>query len=142
MESYPVTILGKDYIFLPAVCSRADVGFQREGLFLGVTLSIEGEGWGTCAPGITLDTYDSIFSRRVGTAYGCEFIMQVLTALGVDNFRDVSRRPVDVLYDGKHPLGQTMKGFRCRKMYGGSGEWLVWSEIIDPSTRNKVQSDS
>lgn len=132
-DEYPVTINGKSYIFLPAVCVTADVCLQRE-CFLGVNLAIEGEGWGTGGPGISLDTYDRDLDRRVGTAYGCEFIRLVLTAFGVQSFREVTRRPVDVLYSKAGTCGNAMIGFRCRKMHGGSGEWMVFSEVIDPAT--------
>lgn len=137
-DSVKVEVNGKTYYYIPAVCVSADVEFQRE-CFLGVSMMIEGDGWGTAGPGFALCSPGK--PDRIGTAYGCQFIMDVLRALGVNGYSDVKRRPIDVLYDTPSALGTTWKGFRCRKMHGGSGKWVVFKDVIDPTTGKSPTSD-
>ena len=39
--------------------------------------------------GIVLDSYDKAKGMRVGTAYGCEMIRRILTALNVNDFSEM-----------------------------------------------------
>lgn len=133
-DGVKVDINGATFYFVPAVCKNATVSLERDGCFLGVSMNIEGDGWGTGGPGICLDTYDKELGRRVGTAYGAEFIRNVLERMGVDSYRDINNRPVDILYATPNPWGETWKGFRCRKMHGGDGKWMVFADVIDPTT--------
>lgn len=126
---------GEDFYYVPAVCKSATVGMQRE-CFLVVDMSIEGDGWGTGGPGICLDTYDDSKKKRIGTAYGCEFIRNVLEAMGVDSYDAIVNRPIDVIYSEPNAWGLAMKGFRCRKMHGGSGKWMVFANVLDPEAKS------
>lgn len=128
-----INLNGKPYIWCPGICVVADVGFARD-VILTVDLSFEGDGWGVGCTGMCLSQYDKTFDRQVGTSWGCEFIMQVLSAFGVEKFRDVKKRPVDILFNGNSMWVGTVAGFRCRKFNGGSGEWMVFQDVRDPVT--------
>jgi hypothetical protein len=49
---------------------------------LTVNLSFKGESWGQGMPAMGLDEYDKEQERRVGTAFGCEYIGQIVDRLG------------------------------------------------------------
>lgn len=51
--------------------------------------------------GIILDTFDSERKERVGTAYGCEMIRQLLLFFDVNNLNDCAGQMVYVTGEGK-----------------------------------------
>ena len=53
------------------------------------------------AGGYALDEYDEAAERRVGTAYGCEFIVRLMRACGVDEWSKVKGRTVYAVRDGE-----------------------------------------
>jgi len=59
------------------------------------------EGCSQGIGGIALDTYDRDKKERVGTAYGCEMIRRILTALNVDDFSDMKGKQIWVYGDGE-----------------------------------------
>ena len=51
--------------------------------------------------GITLDTYNEEKKRRIGTAYGCEFIRQLLLCLDVNDFSEMKGKVIWVFGHGE-----------------------------------------
>lgn len=58
------------------------LGDEGHGIF-SASVCLEGDGWGVWFGGYALDTFDKPQNRRVGTAFGMEFISGVLRAVGV-----------------------------------------------------------
>jgi hypothetical protein len=74
------------------------LGVEDHGIFtafLNVTYGGAGQGVG----GYCLDRYDKEAKKRVGTAYGCEFIARLIRACGVDSWEKVKGRTIFVLHE-------------------------------------------
>lgn len=59
------------------------------------------EGGGQGIGGIVLDTWDEEKQCRVGTAYGCEVIRQLLKCLDVNDFSEMKGKIIYVLGEGE-----------------------------------------
>ncbi|WP_443698963.1 hypothetical protein [Pseudomonas sp.] len=68
------------------------------------------EGCSQGVGGIALDSYDKSKEHRVGTAYGCEMIRQVLNVFNVNDFSEMNGKLIYVLGDGEG-LGFNPCGF-------------------------------
>lgn len=69
------------------------LGIEDHGLFtfqLDINFGGTGQGFGTYC----LDTYDPIKKERVGTAFGCTAILQLLRAVGVQEWKDLVGKAV------------------------------------------------
>lgn len=72
------------------------LGVEDHGIFtVSIMFTFGGSGQGT--PGHSLDTYDPQLKRRVGTAAGCDYIMRVISAFGVDSWEKIKGRTILVL---------------------------------------------
>jgi hypothetical protein len=68
-----------------AKIERTTLGYEDHGIctvFLHLSFGSSGQGAG----GYALDEYDPSVKRRIGTAYGMEFIIRTLRACGVDEW--------------------------------------------------------
>lgn len=81
--------------------------------------------WG----GLTLDNWDEGLKRRIGTAYGCEMIRQLLLFFGVNNLNEAKGQVVYVVGEGTglsfKPTG--LKHLRVLK--GERPEYICFNEI-------------
>lgn len=75
------------------------LGYERHGI-LSIYITIEGDGWGCAFGGYALDTYDDALKRRVGTAFGCQFLIEVLRVVGVDSWETLTGQYVRVETEG------------------------------------------
>ena len=79
--------------------------------------------------GIALDQWDEAKQRRVGTAYGCEMIRQLLLFFNVNNLEEVKNQVVYVLGEGEG-LSFKPKGFRHLKcLRNGRPEEVLFDKI-------------
>lgn len=87
--------------------------------------------------GITLDDYDKTLERRIGTAYGCEMIRQLLLFFGVNNLNEAKGQVVYVEGEGE---GFSFKptGFKhLRVLKGDRPEYICFNEIYKQFGENK-----
>ena len=76
--------------------------------------------------GITLDEYDNETKERVGTAYGCEVIRQLLLCMNVNDFSEMKGRNIFVLGEGEG-LGFKPKGIQALRADGGKS--VIFDDI-------------
>ena len=74
---------------------------DRKILILDVWVELEDKGQFSCF-NMVLDTYDKVKQKRVGTAYGCEMIIQCLDFFGVDDLSQVKNHKCYILTDKEH----------------------------------------
>lgn len=77
-----------------AVIDQVSLGTEDSGIFTCL-LYIRGDGI-TGFGGYALDSYDQKLERRRGTAYGLEFIMQILRTLEVGNWEKLPGTPIRI----------------------------------------------
>lgn len=82
--------------------------------------------------GIALDRYDTAIKKRVGTAYGCEVIRQILVSMDVDDLSDLKNRHVWVHGEG---AGLSFKplGISPLIVDNPNSKPIIFSDIIFPS---------
>lgn len=76
----------------------------------------------------SLDTYDTVKEERVGTAYGCELIRQLLLVLNVDDFSQMKGKDIWVLTEGTG-LATDPVGIQALRADGGKS--LVFSDVFE-----------
>lgn len=72
------------------------LGYEDHGI-LSTMLFVNYGGSSQGVGGYALDSYDKEAKRRIGTAYGCEFIIRTMKACGVDSWEKVKGRTIYVL---------------------------------------------
>lgn len=86
------------------------------------------EGMSQDIGGYALDTYDKVNDTRVGTAYGCELIRQLLTVLDVDDFSQMRGKTIWVLTQGEG-LATMVTGIQALKADGG--KQIIFNDIFN-----------
>lgn len=81
---------------------------ERQSLNFWIFVDYE-EGCSQGIGGICLDNYDQLSKQRIGTAYGCEMIRQLLLTLNVNDFSEMKGKHIWVYGEGSNfnfkPLG-------------------------------------
>ncbi|MNQ44695.1 hypothetical protein D3C85_584590 [compost metagenome] len=88
------------------------------------------EGCSQGVGGLVLDDYDKELESRIGTAYGCEMIRQLLLFFGVNNLPEAKGQLVYVVGEGE---GLSFKpcGFEHLKVEkNGRQAGLLFSDIL------------
>lgn len=85
--------------------------------------------------GIALDQWDEEKSRRVGTAYGCEVIRQLLLTLDVNDFSEMGGKVVWVFGDGDG-FGFKPKGIAPLSVDGLDVEPLIFDDVFNEFVNN------
>lgn len=112
-----------------AKVSKATLDIQERGILnFWVYVDYE-EGLSQGVGGICLDDYDPVLKTRVGTAYGCEMIRQLLLIFGVNDFSEMKDKMVWVLGEGDG-FSFTPKGFESLKV-NGKQRRLLFSEVFE-----------
>jgi hypothetical protein len=82
--------------------------------------------------GYALDTYDEKIKDRVGTAYGCEMIRQLLKLFGVNDFSEMKGKYIWVLGEGDglgfKPLGLQMLNVDSKN---DKERKVVFAEVVE-----------
>lgn len=83
-----------------AKVTKAHLEIQERGILnFWIFVDYE-EGCSQGVGGIALDQYDPLKKERVGTAYGCEVIRQLLLLFNVNDFSEMKGKMVWVLGEG------------------------------------------
>jgi len=82
-----------------ATITGTTLGKEDHGIFT-CYLHLNGEGWGSAFGGYALDEYQPAAKRRVGTAYGMEFIGAILRTLEVDSWEQLKGQHCRVATEG------------------------------------------
>ena len=82
--------------------------------------------------GLVLDEYlegnNGSLGKRVGTAYGCEMIRQLMLTLEVDDFNDAKDKIIYILGEGEG-FSFKPKGIQTLSVYGNKKS-LVFDDLI------------
>lgn len=92
-----IEIDGVDYTMLPARIETTTLGVEDHGLFTAVLCLDFDSVSGQCTPGCILDDKPDATGRRRGSAYGLDFIMEVLRVVGVDHWERLKGQRVYAL---------------------------------------------
>lgn len=87
------------------------------------------EGCSHGVGGIVLDSFDTKKDSRVGTAYGCEVIRQLLIALDVNDFSEMKGKVIWVHGDGAG-LGFKPKGISALYVDNKKAKPVIFDEIL------------
>ena len=85
------------------------------------------EGCGQGIGGLVLDTYDKTLKQRVGTAYGCEIIRQLLLCFNVNDFSEMKGKDIFVLGEGDG-FGFNPKGVKALRADGGMS--VIFDDVL------------
>lgn len=80
--------------------------------------------------GIALDTWNEELQSRVGTAYGCEVIRQLLLELQVNDFSEMTGKKIWVLGEGEG-LQYTPRGVQSLKVDNSKSKPVIWKDILE-----------
>lgn len=122
-----LTIEGTEYVGTLVKIDKTTLGYEDHGI-MTVYLSVSWGGSGTSVGGYALDQYDEDKKRRIGTAYGLEWVIQVLRVVGVSKWEDVQGKEVIML----HPsgTGYLKNGFEAVGILSkSSDEYILFKEI-------------
>ena len=78
-----------------AIIESTSLGNEDHGI-MTVWLCFNYEGFGQSFGGYSLDNYDEKKDKRIGTAYGCEFIKRILEVVGVEKWEDLKGKHIRV----------------------------------------------
>ncbi len=82
-----------------AIIESTMLGEEDHGIFT-CYVTVSGDGWGCGFGGYALDQYDKDQKKRIGTAYGMEFIKRLLETLEVRTWEELKGVPVRVESEG------------------------------------------
>jgi hypothetical protein len=104
-----------------AIIESTSLGYEDHGI-LTCMLMTKSDGIGQGFGGYAFDTYDKTQERRVGSAYGIEFIAAVLNTLEVDCWEKLkgTHLRVDADHSKIHRIGHIIKD-----------KWFDPSELCD-----------
>ena len=83
------------------VIERTSLGLEDHGIFTAM-IYLSGDSWGIGFGGYALDQWEEAEKRRVGVAYGAEFIKAVLKTLGVETWEQLPKTPCRVDLTNEH----------------------------------------
>lgn len=105
---------GETYYGHVATITSTSLGIHEHYGIFTADLTLEWTGAGVSLGGFCLDTpitdKDDTFLGREGSAYGLDYIMQVLSVVGVNNWEELKDRQVIALFDTKNSWGSQIKG--------------------------------
>lgn len=116
---------------------KTSLGIEDHGIWTAY-LHCEGDGTGTGVGGYCLDDKPDgrePGSRRKGSAYGLDWLMQVVGIIGVDKWEDLPGKRIYVLYPEKGHWGQTAKGIanidtgKALIFEDHAREWLIAAAV-------------
>lgn len=112
-----------------AKVSKATLEIQERGILnFWIFVDYE-EGSSQGIGGICLDEWDKEAEERVGTAYGCEMIRQLLLLFNVNDFSEMKGKMVWVTGEGTG-LSFTPRGLESLKVDGKQRK-ILFSEVFE-----------
>lgn len=112
-----------------AKITKVDFNIKDRGILTFHVFVDYEEGMSQGVGGLCLDEYDEKKKGRVGTAYGCEMIRQLMMTLDVNNFEEAKGAIVWVLGDGDG-LSFKPTGLQSLKVYGKQ-KTMVFGDIAE-----------
>ena len=107
---------------------NAHLEIQERGI-LNFWINVDYEEFGSqCVGGICLDNYDKDLERRVGTAYGCEMIRQLLLVMEVNDFSEMKGKMIYVLHEGG---GFNIKPKGIERLALDGGKSVVFDDVLN-----------
>lgn len=112
-----------------AKISKATLEIQERGMLnFWIYVDYE-EGCSQGVGGFALDTYDEEKGHRIGTAYGCEVIRQLLLALDVNDFSEMKGKMIWVIGEGRG-LNFQPKGLRPLNVDSSKDKTVIFDKIL------------
>lgn len=105
------------------------LGIEDHGI-MTANLFCERQGGGTGVGGYALDTFDKTADRRIGHAFGMEWLMQVMSTVGVERWEKLPGSRVLVLYpftESGNNIGRVAVGIANID----TGRSLVFKELAE-----------
>ena len=97
-----------------------DVRLGRQGSIMTLSIGLGySKSTGQYFGGYALDDWDEKRGRRVGTAAGMDFIMQILDLFHVDSLDKIIGRTVYALFPGENKWGEDVIGLQTPDFDGG-----------------------
>jgi len=111
-----------------ASIEEASIKMFDGGRFLTFSLLVNYEGGGHQNIGtIALDNYCKKKERRVGTAYGCDMIVQLLTTLDVEQMPDAKGKIIYVWGEGE---GLSFKPKGIESLWVDGKKKLIFEDVL------------
>lgn len=85
-------------------------------------------GFSQSIGGYALDEYSKKHSKRIGTAYGCEMIRQILDLFKVDDFSQIKNKNIWVLGTGS---GLSFKPIGIQMLRNDGSESLIFDDVLE-----------
>jgi len=112
-----------------AKIESTSLGVEDHGVMTGYLNVSYGNGGAQSIGGYALDEWDPEQKRRVGTAYGLEWIARVIEACGVEKWEDLPGRTIFVLKGpGQELLGMT-GSLGIKPLPTEPGRQFLWDEL-------------
>ena len=110
--------------------SSATLEIQERGIF-NFLIHVDYEnGFSQGIGGIVLDTYDEKTKTRIGTAFGCELIRQLLLVLNVNDFSEMKNKNIWVLTEDYDSLLNIKPiGIQALRMDGA--KQIIFNDVLD-----------
>lgn len=126
----------KDYIGKLTTIDRTKLGYEDHGIFtamLGCDMGgsyVTAGGWGLDSP--RRDDNDD-FIGRFGTAFGMQFIIELMKVFGVENWEGIKGRQIYTLFNIDDPYGSP-QGFAHTR---DSTKFFIFQDFFDEYLKNK-----
>ena len=122
LPKFQLTVDGTEYE--AELCQVEDfhLGVEDHGLFTAM-VAFKGPGWGQGLPAMGLDEYDDLSKTRRGTAFGMDYLMELIRVIGSPEL--ASGRQVVVLR-----RGHFIEGVAALKPNGETGEPFIPARLV------------
>ena len=104
------------------------LGFEDHGIFTCYIHFDYGKGGAQSGGGYAFSQYDRETERRVGSRFGCEFVMRLLNACGVDEWSKLKGRTVFAIRDREGFQGRVIG---IEPLPTEPGERFIFKELAD-----------
>jgi len=110
------------------IITKANLEIKERGI-LNFWLYVDyEEGCSQGVGGIVLDEYNEDTKERVGTAYGCEMIRQLLLCLNVNDFSEMKGIHIWVVGEGE---GFSFKPKGIQALRDNGGKKVIFDDILE-----------
>ena len=86
------------------------------------------EGCSQGVGGYALDEYSKQHERRIGTAYGCELIRQLLVELAVNDFSEMKGKHIWVMGEGSGLMFKPM-GIKAMNVDNSNSKGVIFDDV-------------
>lgn len=113
-----------------AQISSATLEIQERGI-LNFWIYVNYEnGFSQGIGGIALDAYDEKTKTRIGTAFGCELIRQLLLVLNVNDFSEMNNKNIWVLTEDSSSLID-IRPIGIQTLRADGGKQIIFNDILN-----------